>query len=151
MKKTTDIPKLIPIEKDTLWKEACDLTDYMYDLLSQFPEEEKWESERKLRTEANEMMLAVSIACGNSSPSGVEYDWSQARKHVAGLKTIYRFSARQKFIDLDPSIMVRLSELMERIDERVKQSYEVTHARIKSEWHEYEEKYRLWSKMNHEN
>ena len=57
-------------------------------------------------------MFSVAQAVGNSSPSATEYDWGQARRSASALKTMYRFAGRQKFVELDPNIMVRLDKII---------------------------------------
>jgi len=63
---------------------------------------------------------------GNASPSSLEFDWGNARKSVCSLKTLYRFVCRQKFIELEPSIMVRFDKLIEEIDASVLAAFKQT-------------------------
>ena len=136
-------PKLKRLEDSILWKEACDLAEYIYSQLHLFPAEETWVTASKLRNSANDLMFFVAQGLGNSSPSTTEYDWSNARKTAGTLKTMYRFACRQKFIELEPEVMVRLSKLAELIDAEVTAAYEQTDATYKKEveaWHRKYEK-----------
>ena len=118
--------KLVRLEEMPLWKEVCELAEYMYSKLHEFTDQEKWGTQSKLRTSANDLMFVVSRALGDASPSGSEYEWGQARKHAAALKTMYRFACRQHFIELEPAIMVRLDNLFALIDAEVDKAYQQT-------------------------
>ncbi len=121
------------LDDEPVWKNACDLAEYMYGILGDFPEEEKWNTENKLRTEANNIMYFIAQGLGNASPSNVEYDWGYARRSILSLKTMYRFATRQKFVDLEPSIMVKLDGLMQLIESEVGKAYAQTLAHNKKE------------------
>ena len=138
------------LEDSTIWQEACSLAEYMYSKLIEFSEEEKWDSQRKLRSSANDVMFFVSQAIGNAVPGGREYEWGLSRKHAAALKTMYRFACRQKFIDLEPEIMVRLDKLIKQIDLEVVKANRQTEEHGQKELELWLEKYRLWQKISKE-
>jgi hypothetical protein len=139
-------PKPLKLETEPLWKEACSLAEYMYGKLAEFPEEEKWQSENKLRTEANNLLYFISQGLGNASPSNREYEWGLARRSISALKTIYRFATRQKFIELEPEIMVRLDGLLKLIDVEVAKAYADTEAYNKQDMADWRKKYELAKK-----
>jgi hypothetical protein len=136
------------LENDPLWREVCDIAEYIYGKLPELPEEERWDSAVKLRHAANDLMFSCSVALGNASPSATEYDWGQVRKHIYGLKTIYRFAGRQKFIVLDPEIMVRLTSLTEQIDEKIVEAYKQTELHDRADLEHWQKKYQLSMKAN---
>jgi hypothetical protein len=138
--------KQFRLEENELWREACDLAEYMYGKLHELPEEEKWDTEVKLRHAANDLMFYVSQAVGNASPSGNEYDWSLTRKCAFGLKTIYRFAGRQKFIELEPKIMVRTDKLIREIDAKIAEAYKQTEAKNRTDF----ERWRMIVEMQRE-
>ncbi|MDB5164709.1 MAG: hypothetical protein JWL89_335 [Candidatus Saccharibacteria bacterium] len=144
------VPKLEPMEKSELWQEACSLAEYMYGLLTDFPPEESYNVAGKLRMAAIDLMYAVSQGLGNSNPSGREYDWGYARKSINGLKTIYRFAGKQKFIALDPDIMVRFDKLLKQIDTEVAKGYKESAAYYDKEMQTWRLKYEIWKKDNNE-
>lgn len=125
------------LEDNALWREGCDLAEYMYGKLHELPEEEKWDSEAKLRHAASDVMFYLAQAIGNASPGNVEYDWGNVRKCVYGLKTIYRFVCRQKFIALEPAVMVRIDHLINEVDVQIQKAYEQTAARNKQDLEQY--------------
>ena len=124
--KVKKLPISSSIETDPIWKEACDLCDYVYSILSELPEDEKWDTTRKLRGSANDLMFSVAQAVGNVSPSGTEFDWGNARKHAVALKTMYRFAGRQKFIELNPSIMIRLDKIIRDVSTASNEAYAIS-------------------------
>lgn len=138
------------IEDMPLWKEACGLAEYMYSKLHEFPDEEKWATAHKIRSSANDMMFVVAQALGSTSPSGSEYEWGQAGKHVAALKTMYRFAGRQHFIELEPSIMVRLDAASKLIDAEVAAAHQKAKALNQEEMNNWRTKYGMWQQMNTE-
>ena len=114
------------LEDNVLWQEACAIAEYMYGILHEFPEEEKWDTERKLRSAANDVMYYVAQAVANGLPASAEYDWANARKSVSTVKTLYRFAGRQKMIEFDPETMVRLDKLLATMDNETTKAYENT-------------------------
>lgn len=147
--------KLGKLEDDALWREASDLAEFMYGKLDEFPEEEKWNTVSKLRSNANELLNLVGLAAGNANPFGEEYDWQTARKYASGLKTMYRFAGRQKFIELDPAIMVRLDKLIDQVDSQIKTAKKQGEIERKKGDAEREkdvdawrEKHKLWKEIN---
>lgn len=145
---TKKTPSAARLEDMPLWKEVCDLAEYIYSTLHQFPVEEKWNTQNKLRASANDLMFVTSQALGNSSPSGGEYEWGQARKHLAGLKTMYRFAGRQHFIELDPEIMVRLQAVDKQLDGQIRSAYAKTQSFNEEEMDRWQAKYKMWGHMN---
>ena len=137
-------PTLIKLEDSPIWREACDIAELMYNKLGDLPESEKWDTTAKLQHEANDLMLHVSHAVGGSSVNSNEYDWSSARKSVSALKTIYRFAGRQKFIELEPEIMVRFDKLIVLIDQEIIKTYKQSEADKEKDLDYWQEKYKLW-------
>ncbi len=121
--------KVSKLESDPLWREACELAEYMYGKLAEIPEEEQWDTETKLRHTANDLMYYVAGAIGNVSPANSEYDWGSASKSACALMTVYRFACRQKFISIEPEIMVRLDKLIDAVGQRVEDAYAQTEAK----------------------
>lgn len=136
--------------KNELWREACDIAEYMYGILHEFPEEEKWDSERKLRTSANDVMYYTAQAIANGTPTGGEYDWANARKSLSTLLTMYRFAGRQKMIKLDPEMMVRLEKLFAKLDNETDKATKLTKAYNDNDLEFWRAKYELMKKAHGE-
>lgn len=140
--------KLVKLEDNPLWREACDLAEYVYGKLPDLPDDEKWDTTRKLRQSANDLMFYVGQAVTNGLPVGATFEWGSASKALGGLKTMYRFAGRQKFIELDPQIMVRLDKLNERIQQEIHGAAEKTSQNEEHQLNLWREQYKLWRKMN---
>ena len=140
--------KLIRLENDPLWREACDMAEHVYSLLYEMPADEKWATVSKMRQSANDLMFYVGQAVSNTVPVGAEYEWGNASKALGGLKTLYRFAGRQHFIELDPAIMVRLDKMFERIDAERNKATEKTKASEQHQLELWREQYQIWRKMN---
>ncbi|PLS81789.1 hypothetical protein CYG49_01450 [Candidatus Saccharibacteria bacterium] len=144
--------KAVPkkLREDPLWKETLALTEYMYgkvdELTVNYPEEE-WASANKLRNSANDSLFYVAQALGNTEASASEYDWSYARKNLFSTETMYIFATKQKLIDLEPEIVVRIDRLIEAIDSLIEKAKEDAETKTKRELEPWLEKYRLWQQM----
>ncbi len=132
------------IEDMPVWQEACALGEYMYGILHEFSEDEKWETERKIRSAANDVMYYVAQAVANGLPSSSEYDWANARKSLSALKTLYRFAGRQKMVRIDPEIMVRVDKLMADLDAETVKAYEATEEYNRKDIEMWRKKYEFW-------
>lgn len=140
--------QLVKLEDEPMWIEACNLAEHIYGLLHLLPEEEKWNTTLKLRNSSNDLMYYVSQALSNTSPAAVEYDWAGVRKHASALKTMYRFAGKQKFIDLDPEIMVRLNKFLEQVDQKVMDAVDQTREANLAEVAHWRKKYEIWKGIN---
>jgi len=118
-------------ENDPLLKEASDLAEYIYGILHDLPEEERWNTEAKLRQAANDLMFHTALAIGNASPSNNEFDWGYVRKDAYALKVMYRFAARQKFLQLEPEIMIRLRAFIKAVNKKSQEAYRQTETKNK--------------------
>lgn len=141
-------PLPLQLEKDEIWQKANEITQRVYGQLHDFPEEEKWVTQVKLRAGANDLLWSVAQGVSGAVPAGLEYDWGQARKQAGTLKTMYRFATRQKFIELQPEIMVMLNELIRNIDTKVAEAYVQTQEHNERELELWRERYRLWKQAN---
>jgi len=61
---------------------------------------------------------------------------------------MYTFAAKQKFLELEPEIIVKIDSLLEEIDKKIASSKKETQNKNKEELEPWLEKYRLWQKMN---
>ncbi len=140
-------PNLMKLEDSGIWKEACSLAEHMYGTLHEFPEEEKWETVRKLRAASNDSMFYVAQAVGSSTPRGSEFDWSNARKQASAMKTMYRFAGRQKFIELEPEIMLRIDKLIAQIDSQIIEADKQGREQDQKDLETWHKKYKLMKEI----
>jgi len=143
-------PKLNTISKDPLIGEAFSIAESIYDLLPQLPTDERWETAGKLRQASNSLLFNIAKAVADSSPTGGEYDWSNARKEAAGLLTMYRFADKRGFIEKDASLVLKIDQIIKSIDKEVLDAHKRAEAYYKHELAVWEDKYDMWQKLNKE-
>lgn len=143
--------KKLRLEDEPMWVEANSLAEAIYAILPEIPEDEKWDITNKLRSSSIDLLFCVAEAFGDARPVTTEFEWGETRKHIASLKTIYRFAGRQKIIDLDPRMMVRFDTFMSDIDDRVAAAYDQTEADQKHDLDMWRTKYQLWREKANEN
>lgn len=144
-----NIPKRI--RDDELWKNVYALVEYMYgkveDVITNFPKEE-WTTASKLHSSAIDSLFYISQAVGNDAPEISRYDWSNARKYLFSLQTMYIFAAKQKFFELEPEVVVKIDNFLDEVDKRIAASKKEAEKKNKDELEPWLEKYRLWQKMH---
>ncbi|HSW80039.1 MAG TPA: four helix bundle protein [Candidatus Saccharimonadales bacterium] len=142
------------LRANPLWKDTYELVVYIYDkideILDNFPDE-KWTTAIKLRNSANDSLFYVAQSVGNTIAEGAEYDWGNARKSLFALQTMYVFAGKRKFIQLDPEVVVKIDELLEKIDTGIETSKKEADNKTKKELEPWLEKYRLWKEMQKDN
>jgi hypothetical protein len=139
----------LPKDNPTL-NEAIKLVEFIYDeVLTQFGEfnEEKYNTESKIRRAANDIIFYVSQAVGNRTLDTSEYDWSIARKNLIAIKTMYVF-AEKRFIEFEPSIVVRIDKLVSEIDKEIDKSKSEVKYKIEEELDHWRKKYNIWKEMS---
>ena len=144
------VPAITPITKNPLITEAFAITQEVYALLPELPEEEKWDTTTKLRRLGNNLLLDITLAVSNAAPSGSEYDWSSSRKDAAGLLTMCRFADKQRFVSVDAGLLLRINELIQKIDLELQDSYQRSEAYQRYELSLWQEKYEAWQLLHNE-
>lgn len=149
MTKKDDSLNLIKLEDDPIWKEACDIAEYIYSVIDDLPDEEKYTTKFKLRSAANDLIFFAAQACSGAMPSVKQNDWGYVRRTLGGLKTMYRFaSVRQKFINLEPEIMIRITKLSKEVDKRLEEAHRETKEYEEKETGQWRERYQLWKEAS---
>jgi len=138
------------IREDALWQDVYKLVRHIYDkideLIANFPMEE-WVTASKLRNSAIDSLFYTSQAVGSVSPETRLYDWSNARKNLFSLQSMYTFATRQKFLEMEPEIIVKIDTMLEEIDIKLAASKKEAKKKNDEEIEPWLEKYRLWQKM----
>ena len=139
------------LSSDPLWKEMYFLADYIYSLLDEmadnFPDE-KWNTVSKLRSSANDGMFYVAQAIGSSTSDTAEFEWNGARKNLFALRSMYVFAGKQKFLSLEPGIVVRFDKLIVEVEVKIVHAKDEARKRVATDLEPWLEKYRLWQKIN---
>lgn len=142
------VPK--KVRDDELWQDVFNLVQDIYDkiddLIARFPSEE-WATASKLRNSANDSLFYTSQAVGSAAPESTKYDLNNARKNLFALQSMYTFASKQKFLDLEPELIVGIDKILAEIDERIAKSNEESKKKNKEELESWLEKYRLWQKV----
>lgn len=140
--------KLAKLEDNQAWKDCNEIAAYVYSKLSEMPSDEDWNTTRKLRDGANNLVFYVAEALGGGmAPNGAVYEWNNVRKTSSSLKTMYRFACKQKFIELEPEIMVKLGKLIALSEAEIKKATKKAKQLEVDELKPWFEKYRLWKEM----
>ena len=138
------------IRDDVFWQSVYKLVERIYnkidDLIADFPAEE-WLTANKLRCSANDSLFYISQVVGSVAPETSKYDLNNARKYLFTLQSMYTFASKQKFLELEPEIIVEIDNILHEIDKRVKNSDTEAEKKNKEELEPWMEKYRLWQKM----
>ena len=110
------------LRENPIWKETYEIVEAVYGqldkLIEDFPEE-KWATASKLRNAANDSLYYISQAVGNALIETSSYDWSNARKHLFSLQSMYIFATKQKFLAIEPQLIVRIDNLIQQIDTNI--------------------------------
>jgi hypothetical protein len=138
------------IRDDVLWQDVYKLVEHVYgkidDLIADFPAEE-WTTANKLRNAANDSLFYVSQAIGNAAPEASKYDLNNARKNLFTIQSMYTFAGKQKFLDLEPDLIIELDRILAEVDRRIDHSDKESKKKNNEELEPWLEKYRLWQKM----
>lgn len=131
-----------------LWKRANAIAKYMYEILPDFPEEEKWDTAAKLRHAAVDLVFHAALAEGvDITPSGAHFDWENVRKFAFGLKAVYLFTVDQGFVEIEPDIVVQLDGVIKYSERKYNDGVAAWDKQRKDDLAPWQEKYRLWKEM----
>ena len=121
------------LSNDPLWKEMYFLADYIYgqldELADNFPDE-KWNTVSKLRSSASDSMFYVAQATGSFTNDTAEFEWNSACKNLFALRSMYVFAGKQKFLSLEPGIVVRIDKLISEIEVKIAYAKEEARKRV---------------------
>ena len=138
------------LRNDKLWKAVYKLAQDMYaksnDMNAEFPEEQ-WRSAGKLRSSANDALFYVSQAIGQTKQEMSLYDWNSTHKHLFAVQSMYTFAAKQKFIELDPEVVLLLDDLLTQVDQRITAANQAIKDQDAEDLEPWMEKYRIWQKL----
>ena len=141
------------LRANPLWKEVFKLSEYFYSILDEITDnnpEEQWTTVSKLRSAANDCLFYTAQAIANPTIDAAEYDWSGARKNLFALQSLYLFAGKQKFLKLDPEIVVTIDNLIAEIDSNLEESKKAFEHKSKAELDPWKEKYRIWKEMQND-
>lgn len=138
------------LENNPIWKEASKIAKYVYEVLGEIPEDERWQTGHKLHMSANYLLHTVSAAIGSLGPSGTEYEWGNAHKHAVSLRAMLDFAYKQKFLPVNADLMVSLDKLIKQLNTEFERATKQSQDAQKEETARWEKHYDLWKKANDE-
>jgi site-specific recombinase XerD len=140
--------KSAKVEDDPIWDAMNGLVERMYETARALPDEERWQSAHKLRSSAVDLLFFAAQGLGATSPGAASFEWASARKQVVALKALYRFVGRQKFINLEPEVMLELDKLTKAIDAKLAQEALKTKQQEADDLKPWLKKYEIWKKIS---
>lgn len=140
----------IKVQASDIIELTTEIAQYMYDILPDFPEEERWHSASKIRMAAMDLLFFASLGAGGEGAAASEHEWRYAAKNVSALKTIYRFAGRQGFVKIDPDMMLKLDEAGEIIQKELKKTQRSAAEDERKELEPWLKKYKIWKEMQSE-
>ncbi len=104
------------LEDYALWKLVSKIAEQCYELLHEFPEEEKWGMESKLRQRAFEITSDVADAIGSIDPKDSVWHLGHARRDIFGIKNILKLASKAGYIEVVPELMVDINTATTNLD-----------------------------------
>ena len=76
-----------------------------------------------------------------------KYDLNAARKNIFSLQAMYMLAAKNKFLVLQPELVVSMDAILAEIDIRIAASDREIELQRQKELEPWMQKYKLWQKM----
>ena len=138
------------IRDDPFWQRVSKLVERMYGKVDQLivdhPNEE-WSTAVKLRSSVIDSLFYVSQVVGRMNNDGNKFDLNSARRSLFSMQSMYIFITKQKFLELEPEIIVEIDQIIVEIDKMIDESILEYEKNQKKDLEPWLEKYRLWQKM----
>lgn len=138
------------LRSDPVWQDASAISEYIYSqldhLIENYPEE-KWATASKLRTAANDGLFFISKAVAGTTPDSNLHDWDQARRLYFALQAQYLLASKQHFIQLDPTMVVKLDKLLATITQVIDSTNIDIQVQADKELEPWLKKYDIWRKI----
>lgn len=107
------------LENSQLCKLASQIATEAYGLLDDFPEEEKWGMQAKLRQQALNLTADLAEAEGSPDPRSRHYQLAMARRALFAIKSVYKLAHDTDILALRPETMVTIETLTKLLDEQI--------------------------------
>ena len=119
----TDTPS--KVRNNPTWQKVYKLVERIYrnvdEMVTNHPNEE-WATAIKLRSSAVDSLFYVSQAVGSIELEASKFELNNARKSLFTMQSMYTFVTKQKFLELEPEIIVQIDEILLEIDKMIEQS-----------------------------
>lgn len=134
-------------EEDSVYIAVVSAADYIYSILDQLPEEEKFGIIYRLRTQANTVLTDASIAIGNLIHHSNEYEWSTLHKNSIALKTLHDLAVGQEYITNNPEFNINISLIITEAKKKFESSKKKTEEFNKKDQGSWSKRYTEWTEM----
>lgn len=104
------------LEDDELWKAAIKLAEETYNLIQEFPDEEKFGMISKLRSRSFEVSSDIAEAVGTINPRDRKHSLELARRSLFSLKNVFKLAARTEIYNVEPEIFLLIDKLVDDLD-----------------------------------
>lgn len=111
--------KVTKLEDSKLWQLASQIAEQCYGLLDDFPEEEKWGMQNKVRTRAFDLSSDIAEAIGSIDPRDIKWQLGLARRDLFGLKNALRLANKSGYTEVPPELMIQIDKISELIDKEI--------------------------------
>ncbi len=108
--------KNMKLEDSKLWQLTSEVIEHIYGLLDNFPEEEKWGMQSKLRARAFDASSDIAEATGSIDPRDIKWQLGMARRSLFGLKNALRLAHKAGYLEAQPELMVKIDKATELVD-----------------------------------
>lgn len=137
-------------EEEPVYIATVSVTNYVYSILDQFPEDEKFGIIYRLRTQANTVLTDASIATGNLTHHSNEYEWSTLHKNSIALKTLHDFAVGQEYITDNPEFNINISLIITEAKKNFESANKKTEKFNKKDQDSWSKRYAEWTEMREE-
>jgi hypothetical protein len=137
-------------EEDLVYKATISVTNYVYSILDQLPEDEKFGIIYRLRTQANTVLGDASLAVGNLTHLGNEYEWSTLHKNSIALKALHDLAVGQEYISNNPEFNINISLIITEAKKNFESSKKKAEKFNKKDQDSWSKRYAEWTKMREE-
>lgn len=114
---SNQLADLKPLKENKLWQDAVAVTEYVYSLTPQLPEEEKWDMISKLRQNAFELPHDISQVAGSTDPRDICYGLDCAQRHAYAIYNGLTLAKRLHEVRIQPEIMLQLDSLIKNVQQ----------------------------------
>ncbi|MBC7707671.1 hypothetical protein H7Y63_00410 [Polaromonas sp.] len=110
--------------------------------------EEKWRTAIKIKNSVNDAYFNIAQIEGAGFNESQDFDCANARKALSALKAMYIFAHKEQMTELDPTLVVVIDTLIEKIDVVNADSKKAARIKDKKDLEPWLEKYRIWQKIS---
>jgi hypothetical protein len=145
--------KRTSLRENQLWIDTYNLVEDIYEALDGVASEvldSNWAILNKVRTGATDSLYFVAQGVGSNLIENTTHEWSSASKSLFALETTYILACKQNFLELEPKNIVIIDSLIAKISDQQKLAHKAMLKRNSEELESYQEKFRLWEKMNNQ-